>query len=487
MVQPKLELLDRALVERIVGEAYQVLQEPGVRIHWPEALELLAEAGAVVDFQRQVVHIPEKMVLEALETAPSGFALYDVDGQVAVRYEGDHIQFNPGSAAIYLLDDPEKGVVRKPVTADFVKFIKLTEGVEQMDAQSTAMVCSDVPQAVADCYRLYLVLRYSRKPVVTGAFTVEGVSTMREMLVAMVGNEKALAERPLAVFDVCPSPPLLWSEITCANLMDCARYSIPAELVSMPLTGATGPVTLSGCLVQHCAESLSGLVIHQLVNPGAPIVYGGSPSAFNMRHGTTPMGAIETIMIDCAYAQIGKYLGLPTHAYLGLSDAKVVDTQVGFESAMGTIMGALAGVNMIAGAGMLDFESCQSYEKLVIDNDICGMARRLVRGVEPIGKELAVSLIREVGHEGNFLAARHTRQWYRAEHFFPSSVVDRATRHTWLESGGSNTLQRARERVEEVLTAYQPRDLPPEVEKELTAIMARAARKHGMKKLPSVA
>jgi trimethylamine--corrinoid protein Co-methyltransferase len=309
---------------------------------------------------------------------------------------------------------------------------------------------------------------------------------MHDLLVAVAGSAEALAEKPLAVFDVCPSPPLLWSEITCQNLIDCARTGVPAELVSMPLAGATGPATLAGSVVQHAAENLSGLTIHQLAKAGSPIVWGGSPAAFDMRTGTTPMGAIETMMIDCAYAQVGKYLDLPTHAYMGMSDAKIVDGQAGLESGIGTIMAALAGVNMVSGAGMMDFESCFSLEKLVIDHEIIGMARRLIQGIDCSEVPLATAIIQQVGHKGNFLATRHTRQWFQKELFMPSTVIDRDTRQAWEGKGARDATQRAHERVEELIATYEPRELPPEVIRELEAITLRAAKAAGLDRLPSL-
>jgi trimethylamine--corrinoid protein Co-methyltransferase len=307
---------------------------------------------------------------------------------------------------------------------------------------------------------------------------------MKDLLVAVVGSEEALAAKPRAVFDVCPSPPLLWSEITCENLMDCAQYNIPAELVSMPLAGATGPATLLGSVVQHAAECLSGVTIHQLANPGAPIVWGGSPAAFDMRTGTTPMGAIETMMIDCSYAEVGKYLSLPTHAYLGMSDAKVVDGQCGFESGIGAVLGALTGVNMISGPGMLDFESCFSLEKLVIDAEIVGMAKRLVTGMVERETPLALEVIRQVGHKGDFLTTPHTRRWFREELFIPSPVVDRDFRRNWEAKGSLDAAERAHRRVEEIIGAHSPRELPAEVVQELETIALRAAQSAGMDCLP---
>lgn len=483
MSAPRLQFLDKRSIERIIDQAHQLLWDPGVMLYAPEALEILAQSGAHVDQKRRIARIPARMVQEALDTAPEGFNLYNAKGEIAVEYSGDHFQFDPGSAAIFILDS-QTGRVRRPVTADLVRHLKLAEGLEQLDAVSTALVCSDVPEGIADLYRLYLVLKYARKPVVTGAFAIETLHLMYEMLVAVVGSAGSLRERPLAVFDVCPSPPLLWSEITCQNLVDCARYWLPVELVSMPLAGATAPATLVGTLAQHTAENLSGVVIHQLTNPGAPIVYGGSPAIFDMRQGTTPMAAIETIMIDCAYTEIGKHLGLPTHAYLGMSDAKLLDGQAGLESALGTFLGALARVNMISGAGMLEFESCQSEEKLVIDNEIIGMARRLIEGIATREEMIPLELMREVGHQGSFLSTKHTREWFRREQFIASSVIDRHTRQAWEKEGKKSIVERARERAEEIIASYQPKEMPPEVEKELTKIVTSAAEKCGLEKLP---
>jgi trimethylamine--corrinoid protein Co-methyltransferase len=482
-MRPKLTFLFPDTIERIVAEAYDLLSDPGVRVHSDRALHLLAEHGAEVDFEARVVRIPADLARQAVETAPSSFYLYDMGGQPAVHYGDDDVHFDPGSAAIEILDHGAKRS-RPPVTADFVRFIKLADGLDVLDAVATSLVCADVPQEIADLYRLYLVLLHTRKPVVTGAFAIETWGVMKDLLVTVAGSEEALADEPMAVFDVCPSPPLLWSDITCENLMDCARYRVPAELVSMPLTGATGPATLLGAVVQHAAENLSGVTIHQLVNPGAPIVWGGSPAAFDMRTGTTPMGAIETMMIDCAYAEVGKYLGLPTHAYLGMSDAKVVDGQSGFESGIGAVLGALAGINMISGPGMLEFESCFSLEKLAIDAEIVGMAKRLVTGIVERETPLALEIIRQVGHAGNFLSTPHTRRWFREELFIPSPVVDRDFRRTWEVKGSLDVTERAHQRVEQIVAAYTPRPLSDEVTRELEAIALRAAQAVGMDRLP---
>jgi len=261
--------------------------------------------------------------------------------------------------------------------------------------------------------------------------------------------------------------------------VDCATNGIPVEFISMPLSGFMAPVTLVGSLVQHTAETLSGVVISQLVRPGAPVLYGGSPAIFDVRRETTPMGAIETMMIDCAYSEIGRHLGLPTQAYIALSDAKLLDAQAGLETGVGATMAALAGINSISGPGMLDFESCQSLEKLVLDNEICGMALRLVRGIEPKDDFPSLPHFEEMLKEGHLLISRHTRRWLKTEHYFPGPVIDRANRGRWLAEGALTLGERARREKERIVSRWQPTRLPEEVTGELTRLMTAEARRYG--------
>jgi trimethylamine--corrinoid protein Co-methyltransferase len=487
MIRPKLEFLSPEGVARAIDEAYELLRDPGVRVHYDEALSLLADAGADVDMASRVAKIPRELAEKCVETAPSSFYLYDIDGNPAVHYGGDDIHYDPGSAAIEIADY-NANESRVPVTEDMENFVRLADMLPQIDALATSIVCGDVPQNMADWYRLYLVLLYGRKPIVTGTFAIETFSIMHELLVAVSGSAEALAEKPRAVFDVCPSPPLLWSDITCANLIDSARAGVPAELVSMPLTGATGPATVVGSAVQHAAECLSGITIHQLAKAGSPIVWGGSPASFDMRTGTTPMGAMATMMLDCTYSQIGKNIkpgGLPTHAYLGMADTKIVDAQTGLESASGAILGALAGVNMMSGPGMMDFESCFSLEKLVIDAEIVGMAKRLVRGVDDTADPLALDVMREIGHAGNFLKSKHTRRNFRKEDYIPTEVIDRDFRQTWFDKGALDINARAHRRVQELIASYELLPLSDDIVKDLESIASRHAKEAGLDKLPA--
>jgi trimethylamine--corrinoid protein Co-methyltransferase len=273
--------------------------------------------------------------------------------------------------------------------------------------------------------------------------------------------------------------------LTAQSLIDSARVGIPAELISMGMTGATSPVTIAGTLVQHVAENLSGLVICQLAKKGAPVIFGGCPVSFDMRKGTTPIGAIETMMIDSAYAQIGKHLNLPTHSYMGMSDAKLNDAQGGFETGIGTILAALSGVNVISGAGILDFIRCQSLEKLVIDNEICGMAYRLIEGIAQRNDPIALDLFKDFAADTQFIAMPHTRRWFREEQTFPR-LIDREPYDTWVSKGRKSITARAKEEVENLLQKNPPPLPDKETQKALKEIMLSDAKKNDMPSLPEI-
>ena len=482
-MQPKIKLLDDELVEQILQEAFELMMDPGVKMQAPAAAELLVAAGARVE--GEIAHIPQDLARTALSTVPHEFFLYDRAGKPVVRYGGDAVHFDPGSSCVHMLD-PETLEHKPSQAADLVRLVQVAEMLPQYAAQSTAVVCNDVPKEIGDLYRLFLVLLYSDKPIITGAFSSRNTQVMINLVAADAGGREALRSKPRAVFDVCPSPPLNWSEFGGQNLIDLARAWVPAQMVSMPLAGATAPVTLAGAVVQHAAECLSGITIHQLTQPGAPIVWGGAPAIFDMRAGTTPMGAIETAMIDAAYAQVGKQLGLPTHTYLGASDSKVIDAQAGLESGITALVGALAGINMISGAGMLDFLACQSAEKLVVDAEAIAMALRLLNSIEARTETLATAMFAHVGLHSDFLKLKETRKLFKQEQYLPSSIIDRGSLRAWQAAGSLDAFARARVRTQELQAAYQRPQIKSEAKRAMFDVIEREAKRVGLERLPGV-
>jgi trimethylamine--corrinoid protein Co-methyltransferase len=484
-MQPKLSLLTDDLIQRILEEAFQLMLKPGIKVQNAEARELLRSAGVPVDEETLVARIPEQIVRAALETVPRQFFLYDYEGTPQVQYGGGAVHFDPGSSGIAILD-PDTLEHRDAQTPDLIRVLKVAEQISQYDAQSTAIVCTEVKKEIQDLYRLYLVMLYSKKPIVTGAFTNQTLHQMIDMLAIFAGGREALQEKPRAIFDVCPSPPLIWSNFGAGNLITLARACVPAEIVSMPLAGAAAPVTLLGAVTQHAAECLSGITIHQLAQAGSPIVWGGAPSIFDMRKGGTPFGSMETAMIDSSYAQIGKSLGLPTHAYLCATESKLLDMQAGLESGMGALVGALSGINMISGAGMVDSLLCQSPEKLVIDAEGIAMAQRMLQGMKIHTETLATGFYEGIDFKGgDFLKQRITMKLFQKEQHMPGTVIDRDSMRGWKESGSMDTFERAKRRVNQLLASYTQPELDPVKVAELHAFVLDLAKQAGMEALPA--
>ncbi|MFN2113599.1 MAG: trimethylamine methyltransferase family protein [Anaerolineales bacterium] len=484
-MKPTLRLLTDQETRRIVQEAVGLLEDPGIVVNHQGALELLADAGCRVDWDINTVNLSPQIVEAALDSSPARFSLFNLHGQEMVSYGSGQTFYNPGSSALLILD-PRTHKLRAAHTEDLAAFIQLVEVLDALDSQSTAMVCSDVPESIQDLYRLYIALNYLTKPIVTGVFQHSSWTAMFEMLVAVVGSSQRLAEKPLAIFDICPTSPLTWSHTCAQNLLDNARAGIPIQIVSMPMAGATAPVTLAGSLVQGSAENLSGVVIAQLASPGAPVVWGGSPAVFDMKYGTPPMGAPGTWLLACAYAQISEAVGLPSQAYLGITDAKTLDFQAGLESAPGALLGALAGLDMVSGAGMLAYENCQSLEKLLLDAEIIALARHFLKGISIPGSPLGLDAIREAGHQGDFISLEHTFQHFKSESHYPSALIDRQRPDDWEAAGSQDAWQRAGEEFPRLLADYPGPILDSGILGELRKIASLAASQAGMDSLPDL-
>lgn len=482
-VRPTVRFLTEDLIEQIIDEAVSTLSTLGLQIQNRQILSMLADHGAKIDMDGFHVNLTEDIIRKAIKSAPHSFELYDVMGNRTHEFSGYNVHFTTGSSALNILDAKTQQM-RKPLTNDLIEFSKIIGQLDNIAATSTALVPTDVHEKISDSYRLFLSLLYCEKPVVTGTFATESFQVMKDLQLAVRGSESVLKEKPLTIFTCCPTSPLKWCELASQNLIDCAEYSIPIEIVPMPLSGFTAPVTLTGTLIQHTAEVLSGVVISQLLNPGTPVLLGGSPAIFDIRYETTPMGAIETMMLDCSFNEIAKFLNLPTQAYTAMSDAKQIDAQAGLESGMGATLAALSGINSISGPGMIDFENCQSLEKLILDNEMCQMAFRLIDGVTPRDDFPAAPILQELLKDRHLLISEHTLRHRDKEIWFSGSAIERANSQRWKQQGSKNLGRRLRDEVDKLLKSYQPSRLPETAKNDLTKLMTTEARRYGQDHLP---
>lgn len=475
---PRFKVMKDEEVIRVHESALRVLEETGVFVDCDEAIDLLGAAGARVNRESKVVRFPKGLVERSLASCPGGFSLFDREGEKEYPLDDTALYFDPGSCGVNVLE--ASGRVRPSTGEDLTRIVRLCDALPHLAFNSTAVYASEVPKVIGDSYRLYLVLKNSSKPALTGAFSIEGIRDMMDLLAAACGGEDEVRSRPRAIFDVCPSPALKWTEISARNIMDCARLGLPIELISMPMPGAASPATLAGSIVQHTAETLSGIVLAQAASSGAKVIWGGAPVVFEMRYGTTPASAVEAAMMGAATAQMGRFYGLPTHTYAALSDSKAVDAQAGLETAISGIVAALGGNTIISGPGMVEFIRTMSLEKLLIDHEIAGMIERLLKGVAVDDETLALDVLASLGPGGDFLTADHTLRWCRKEIHIPGPVIDRRDRQAWTAEGSKDAFTKAKEEVERILAEHAPRPLSEDREAALEETMRKVAARHGV-------
>jgi trimethylamine--corrinoid protein Co-methyltransferase len=480
-----LSLLSQEQVKQILEEAVGILESPGIMIENENAIELLTSAGAAANRKNSVVKIPAFLIEQSLGTVPKSFDVYNLRGEVNIRMSGDNIAFRPGATALNIID-PQTDEFRPPLTEDLVRWVKMVEGIPVLEAQSGSMNCADVPHGIADSYRYYVMLKLSNKTACGGAYTMEGWEVIKDLLVAAAGSKAKLRGKPISIQPACPTPPLKWSRDPCQTIIGNAEYGIPIIIDPMMMSGAGAPATLEGSLVEHSAEAFAALVIHQLASPGAPFIWGGSPTVMDMREGTSSFGAIETAMLGCGHVQIGKHLGLPTGTALGITDSKIADAQAGLEAGLSLMVAMLSRANFIMGPGMIDCESGQSFEKLIIDSEIIEMIKRLLTGINNTERPIALNLFRDPDFKGDFLLLAHTLEWMRKEFYFPSDVIDRKGAINWKNEGKSNIVQRARKRAKDLIDAYVPKEISKALSGQLDDIMLAASKRHGLENLAKV-
>lgn len=468
----KYKVLTDEQITVIHKNALDILENTGVHFQTEKALKILEEAGATVDYDVKMVRFPEAMVMEAIDKAPESFTLYGRKGESAAEIGGRNVYFDPGSAGIRMLES-DGCTMREAEAQDLVKIAQVTEVMKNVELVSTALTPYDIPQKIGESFRVYALLKHTTKPFVTGAYSAKGMSDIRDLLAIDAGGREALREKPRALLDITAIAPLKWTDVSCHNIIDAAMYGLPMQLLSVPMIGAAAPATLAGCVLLHTVEVLSGLVLAQTVCPGTPVVYGGAPMYFDMRSLTTSLNAVEGSLISAAYAQMGKYYGMPTHTYSGLSDAKTNDSQAGLETAISGTMAYLSEVNVISGVGMLDFCNTFSLEKLVIDNEICGLLKRIGRGLEFSDDTLAAELIKEIGPFGEYLNSKHTLKWFRKVPYMPSPVIDRRNYEDWAAHGQETGFDQAKKVVADILE--NPKT--PAISEEIGASLDQAWRK----------
>lgn len=469
MAATRFEVLSPSDLERIHAASMEVLAEVGIKVPYRRARDLFREAGARIDDAAEVVRIPENLVRWALEQAPTSFTLYGNDPEFRIPIGGEHITFAALGTPTHILD-PETDQRREVTLADLHRHIKIIDGLDHIHNSQMDIWPADIPMTTIHAEAILAWAQYSRKSFGMGCYGFLPTLDMMRMMAIAVGGKEELRARP-RFFAICSvGSPLQMIPMQVEGLLICADYGQPLAMSPEALAGSTAPVTLAGLLAQENASILAHITLAQIARPGTPVLYGSVSTITDMRSGRVALGSIETGLITAASAQLARYYGLPSRAVGGTTESKREDVQAGVERMATLLPAVLSGVNFITCGGTLDSTMLESHLLLVLDDELCGMALRLARGIEVNDETVAVNLIREVNFSGHYLNQRHTARYFRREHFLPRLVI-RDGYEAWEKASRKTVLDRARERMEEILAAHRPRELDPAVERELRAYL----------------
>ena len=460
----RFEIMTKAQVEKVHATTLRILEEIGVDFGHAPALELLKKGGAKIDGQR--VYFPEHLIETQLKKAPAEFTMYARNPEHNVVFGGDHMVLSPGYGAAFVTD-LENGR-RKATMLDYENFVKLAGASANLDILSgTVVEPTDIPYETRHAHMLYGAMKYSDKCFMGSSLGARAVSDCIQMAAILFGGRDQLAEAPVMMSVLGPLTPLKYDTRMLEALMEYASAGQPQMISSLAIAGATGPVTLAGNLALQNAEVLAGIVLAQLVREGTPVILGGVSSNAEMRNGTLSIGSPEMAMNTAATAQMARFYGLPVRSGGAICDAKFPDGQAAYESMMSLLMARVCGVNFVMhGAGILETYNCMSYEKFVIDDEMCGMIKRIQKGYEVNPDTLAFDIIKQVGPGGHFLDNDHTFDHFRTE-FYQPQLSNRDDFVSWEANGSPTSLDAAHGKYKIILESYEAPQLPPEVDRDL--------------------
>lgn len=455
-----------------------VLENTGIKIfHGERVLRMLKEKGCTVDSEKGVVLFPSYLIEEALKKTPKTVVTYGRNPKYDCKLDGRHIYFTTDTETTNTVD-LQTGEWRPSTTEDFEKLTRVADALESYASGSHLTTCLDKPANTRCLHDYAIALNNTEKPCGWSVYPPELASQLTdfqlEIATAVAGSEKKLKERPLGEGGFCTESPLKFEGRYVETSLELAKLGFPCWVGSMPLGGATAPVTLAGSLVVTNAEILGGLSTIQLACPGTGLRVDYLMGSLDMKHGSWGEGPEEALL--CAGAvEIARYYGLCVSVNGFLTSAKMSGAQASYEKTISTVFPILAGADVVYGAGSLNGGLAASFEELVIDDELCRALLKSAQGIEVDDETLALDVIQRVGHDGHYLADKHTLRHFEEEHFFPE-LTDRSSYDAWKKTGGKSLVKRAKEKAEEILKEHWPTPLDKDVQKEISEIIRRAEK-----------
>ena len=460
----------------------EVLERTGVVVQDKRALKLLDNAGAIIDFKRETAKIPSYLIQEAVAKTPKSFVWHARNPKNNIRIGGAPTKFGPGGTCKNIID-METGECRPPTEEDAVKLVRLIDALKNIHivyppTRSSHISVSVPERRIRGIKRLAMTIKNSSKCLEGGG--IEGL----KIASALVGGEEELLKKPFMAGYVDPVSPLTHGKEMADVILTSAKFGQPIFMVVMAMAGATAPATLAGTLVQQNAEILSGLLIAHLVNPRAPVIYGSMSCIMDMRTTIASVGCPEQGLISAAAAQIARYYGIPCSVGAE-SDSKVPDAQASYEKAMSLMMAVMAGADLMdLFMGSTETYNTTSFEQMIIDNEMAGMSLRSAKGIEVNDETLATEVIDRIGPGGNYLADKHTVQWFKKERYNPK-LSSRETRNVWERLGSKDIREKATKQARKILAEHEPEPIDKTVWKKIETII-KGVEKREMRTLGKI-
>ncbi len=467
---PQFAVLSDHQLERLHQGTLEVLRRTGVRFHHREALQMLKHAGGFVS-EGNLVKFPARLVEEAIASVPERIVMCNRNGEPAIYLEGEKVYFGTGSDCLNLLEPQSSGPdrCRRFTQDDLVNGYRLCDALPEIDFVMSIGIPSDVDPDTSYDVQMALMLEHTTKPIV---FVTNDVSSCRraiDMAAAVAGDHRALAEQQHILLYSEPSSPLQQSETAVDKLLLMAEHELPVVHSPGPLMGGTAPITLAGGLVMSVAEILSGLVVHQLMSPGAPFVFGAGLHHMDMKSAQICYGGPEFQLTKAAVAQMGRWYGMPTWGYAGCSDAKTMDEQAAAEAMQSVLMATLTGANLIHDVGYMESGLSTSYEMIVLTDELIAMTKSLMNGIEVTEETLMLEELHEAGPGGHFLNTEATMAHFRD--FWYPGLFSREIRETWEEQGAHALGDRLTEKVRTIIAEHCPEPLEESKKANLEATL----------------
>jgi trimethylamine--corrinoid protein Co-methyltransferase len=436
------------------------------------AVRRLTDAGCSIDGDDQV-KIPARLVETAIESVPENISVYDREGNLAMELGGRRAYFGTGSDLMFTLESD--GVTRRPTTIDDIKAAaRVGDALPNIDFIMSFGHPQEMNPHAAYLASFQAMVENCSKPIVTTAEGRSDLAAMWEISKALRGGEAAYREKPHWIQYAEPISPLKHPFSSLDKLMFCAETGSPVIYSPAPIAGSTAPMTIAGHVVQGLAESLFGLVVHQLTSEGTPFLMGMGPAVLDMATSQCSYNAPEYLMAYMAITEMAKHLNIPNWGYAGTSDSQVPDMQAAFEAGLETFMAAFAGANLNHDVGYLDFGLTGSLEMIVVVNEMIDQIRRMQKGIPVTPETLALDVIPRGAKEGQFLTQPHTLKHLRKVQWRPT-LFNRHGYERWNDLGRADLLTQARRRLKTILDTHQPRPLPEDIRTEIDSIVTAFA------------